>query len=247
MIGKAVKKSDQILTVSEFSRREIIKYTKVDKEKIAVIPIGVDSDHFSLSDDPDQLDFIQKKYQLPKNYFLFVGNVKPHKNLKGILQAFEKLLSEKKIDFSFIIVGKKEGFINGESILSLLEASPLLRNRVRLLGMVPNEDLPFIYQLAACFVFPSFYEGFGLPPLEAMSMGCPVIASQITPVEEVCKDAVYWVDPYNYHSIAEGLYSVLTNEKLRLELIAKGKERVKEFSWDRTTERHLKIIEEMME
>ena len=121
-----------------------------------------------------------------------------------------------------------------------------LKDRVVFLDYVPEKDLPHLYSEAAAFVFPSLYEGFGLPPLEAMACGCPVIVSNAASLPEVCGDAAYYVDPYDVESIAEGIYKVLMNEILRQDLIAKGLERVKLFSWEKAAKEHLKVFEEVL-
>ncbi len=183
---------------------------------------------------------VQKRYGLG-NYLLYIGDMRPYKNLERSLEAFARL---NLTDLSFVIGGKKDPhFYPGiEKKVDRL----LLKDKVIFLGYVPEEDLPHLYSEAAAFVFPSLYEGFGLPPLEAMACGCPVVASNAGSLPEVCGDAVRYVDPYDVESIARGIHEVLTDEVMRQNLRAKGLERAKLFSWERAAKEHLKIFEECL-
>jgi glycosyltransferase involved in cell wall biosynthesis len=242
IISQAVKRSDKIITVSQFSRDEIMRFTGVSGEKISVIFNGVDQGVMDLR----KIEVIKRKYELPERFFLYVGNIKPHKNLQGLLKGYYSFLKRKEGNCPIFIVGRKRGLLQTESIGEIIDFFPGLRQNMRHLEMVSDEELPIFYQLATCLVFPSFYEGFGLPPLEAMSMGCPVIASAIPPVEEVCGEAVYYIDPYDPFSIARGMREMYEDERMREGFIAKGKERAKGFLWEKSAEEHVRVIEEMI-
>ncbi len=227
MIKQAVKKSDVIITVSEFSKNEILKYNPVNKD-ISVIYNGVNLDFFK------PLNNVKKE-----KYILYVGNVKPNKNLVRALKAFIKLGLT---DFKFIIVGEKENFITKDTQVEILAKN--LGDKVIFTGYVDDKKLVEIYNKAFLFIFPSIYEGFGVPPLEAMACGTPVVVSNAASLPEICGDAAYYVNPYKIEDIAKGIKTIIENESLRKKLIEKGFERVKFFSWENSAKKTIKILEE---
>lgn len=234
MIGAAVKMSDAIITVSEFSKKEIIRYTGCPTEKIHVIYNGVRKNSvIRLKEE------LQAKYRLPEKYILFVGNVKPHKNLKKLLEAYLLLPGQLREEYKIVIAGKKEGFITGDrELLQWADADAGLRSNIFFSGYIDEEDMDSIYHYASLFVFPSVYEGFGLPPLEAMQNSCPVISSGAASMPEICRDAVLYFDPLSASSICEKIENVLTDPSLRESLIKKGIEHCISFSWERSIEEH---------
>ncbi len=237
VINQATSRSDKILTVSEFSVDEIRKYTNT-KNDIEVVYNAIDFDKFKIIYDKSKLDFAKDKYKLPNKFLLFVGNVKPHKNLKNLLLAI------KDIDINLVIVGKKDGFITGDDNISSLIEKCNLENRVFFTGYVDDEDIPAIYNLAKVFVFPSLYEGFGIPPLEAQASGCPVICSNVASLPEVGGiDSVVYCDPYSVEDIAEKIKMVLADENLQNELKIKGFENIKRFSWEESAKKIIDVIE----
>jgi len=240
VINSAVNLSDKIITVSNFSKSEIIKYTKVNPEKIEVIYNGVDNNRFKILD-RKVLEPFRSKY--PENFILYVGNVKPHKNLKNLLKAFSIIQKKNYKDYYLVIVGKKEGFITGDKeIFQILEDSYELRTKVIFTGYIEDDELPVLYNLARLFVFPSLYEGFGLPPLEAMACGCPTVVSNLSAIPEVCGDASFYVNPLEPEEIALGILKVLNSDDLRKNLIEKGLERVKSFNWEKSAKKHRETI-----
>jgi glycosyltransferase involved in cell wall biosynthesis len=245
MINAAVRLSDKIITVSNFSKQEIIKFTNVSPNKIEVIHNGVDHNKFKLLSQNNSLEVVRKKYGLPEKFLLFVGNVKPHKNLVGLIKAFGK--SKKlKTDFELVIVGKKDGFITSETNLDYLIKEFNLVKTIHFTGFVDDEDLPHIYNLASWFVFPSRYEGFGLPPLEAMACGCPVIASDIPVFNELFEDAFHAVNTVNIEIFAQKLESAVFNEELRNSLIKKGFQQSKKFTWEKSWNKHRQLIQNLI-
>ena len=261
MLNAAVRMSDKIITVSNFSRSEIIKYTGADKDRITVIHNGIDrrlfrpitdKEKYSPASSPPKegitiLDNLRKKYSLPKEFIIFVGNVKPNKNLKRLLEAYELLIKKGDAKYGLVIIGKKEGFITGDSeSFRFLKNSSSLQEKVLFTGSVDTSELPAVYNSASMLVFPSLYEGFGLPPLEAMACGCPVIVSNTASLPEVCGDAAYYVDPYSVESIAEGMNKVHSDGALREDLIQKGLERAGMFSWEESAKEHMNIFEEII-
>ncbi|MEF3279926.1 MAG: glycosyltransferase family 4 protein [Elusimicrobiota bacterium] len=228
MFYVATRKPDIILTDSNFSKKEIIKYTKTSKN-IEVVYNAVDEKLFFSSDNVSKEDYI-----------LYVGNIKPHKNLIRALEAFSLIKNSK---LKFKIVGKYENFITFDK--KAIEKINNNSERVELTGYVDNDKLRYLYQKAKLLLFPSLYEGFGLPPLEAMACGCPCVVSNVASLPEVCGDAAYYVDPYSVENIAEGIEKVLADESLRQDLIRKGFENIKRFSWEKSANKIIEIIESL--
>lgn len=238
VINQAVRKSDVILTDSAFSASEIKKHTGHDVNHI--VGCAIDFNRFHIIDDIE-LVRVRNKYNLPEKFILFVGNIKPHKNLKKLLLSLEKVSI-----INLVIVGKKDGFITGDDELAvLINNTAFLKNRVHFTGYIEDEDIPAIYNLALLFVFPSLYEGFGIPPLEAQACGCPVITSNAASLPEVCSDSVIYCDPYSVDDIANKINMVLSDGALQNELRARGFENIKRFSWKKSAQQIVNIIEEM--
>ncbi|MFK5953154.1 MAG: glycosyltransferase family 1 protein, partial [Desulfobacterium sp.] len=177
-----------------------------------------------------------------KPYFLFVGNVKPHKNLTRLLEAFELLPSN--ISQELIIVGKKEGFITHDSMVEKKAVS--MKQRVHFTGYVDNELLHQYFVHADALIFPSLYEGFGLPPLEAMACGCPVLVSNAASLPEVCGDAAIYFDPYSIKDMADKIKHLLSDKALQDKMRIKGLERAKKFTWKKSALETAKTIEELL-
>jgi len=228
--------SQAIICDSENTKKDIIAYYGIKDKPIYVIYAGFNRKRFY----PRENGTVQKQYGL-KNYLLYIGDLRPYKNLERSLEAFARLNLK---EFKFVIGGKKDPRFYPKVEKKMDEL--FLKDRVVFLDYVPEENLPHLYSEAAAFVFPSLYEGFGLPPLEAMACGCPVVVSNAASLPEICGDAAYYVDPYNVESIAEGIYRVLTDEVLRSNLIEKGLERAKLFSWEKSAKEHLKVFEEVL-
>lgn len=235
VMGRALHGSDAAVTDSFFSQKELIRFLGRPRKDLEVIPVAVDRNRFQRIENKSILEEIKKKYRLPEKFLLFVGNLKPHKNLSGLVQAFQNLSLGK--DWGLAIIGKRTGLRNGDKDR---EAASILT-----LEDVPDADLPAIYSLAEVFVFPSFYEGFGLPPLEAMSCGCPAIVSHAASLPEVCGDAALYVNPEDPFSIGKAIQEAISNQSLRKNLIEKGLERVKRFEWADTASRYRKLFEEV--
>jgi glycosyltransferase involved in cell wall biosynthesis len=237
---KSIKQADKIIVVSDFIFKESVNLFGLPKDKIKTIYNGFDRcifRNYPLQD----LQSIKDKYNLPDNFILCVGSLEPRKNLKNLILAFTRLDKEIRKGFKIVIAGFK-GWKNKE-IMKLIENT---KTDIILLGYIKDVELGKLYNAATVFVYPSFYEGFGLPPLEAMACGCPVIVSHAASLPEVCGDAVYYVNPYDIDNIAGGIYKVLTDEILKKSLVAKGIERAKLFSWERSAREHLKVFQEVL-
>lgn len=223
----AVALSHHIITVSHFSRGELVKYTSVSDEKVTVIHNGVDR------------EFFKDKNKQREKMVLFVGNVKPHKNLRRLLQAFRLLLERGWGEYRLVIAGKNQGFLKGDDLASLIENDEALKNSVSLLGNVKDEELLELYASAALAVFPSLYEGFGLPAIEAMSCGCPVIVSESASFPEICHDAARYLDPYDVEGMARMMGNALNNPD---EFPKRGLDRAAHFPWSTSVEKHMDVI-----
>jgi glycosyltransferase involved in cell wall biosynthesis len=231
-----LKKSQAVICTSENTKKDVAARYAVKDKPLYVVYEGFNRQRFY----PREKGVVQKRYGLG-NYLLYIGDMRPYKNLERSLEAFARL---NRTDLVFVIGGEKDPLFY-RSIEKKVDGL-LLKDKVIFLGYVPEEDLPHLYSEAEAFVFPSLYEGFGLPPLEAMACGCPVVASNAASLPEVCGDAVQYVDPYDVENIARGVHEVLTNEVMRQNLKAKGLERAKLFSWERSAQEHLKIFEECL-
>jgi glycosyltransferase involved in cell wall biosynthesis len=223
----AAHKSDRILTVSEASKRDILRYFNVDPAKVEVIYNAID-ERFLAPPDHERMDQVRQRYQLDHPFLLYVGNIKPHKNLERLIDAFGRARAQGLDDLRLIIIGDE---ISKYPALRQSVHRHRLDKYVRFLGFQPQPTLAAFYRLARAFAFPSLYEGFGLPPLEAMASGTPVVTSNVSSLPEVAGDAAILVDPYDASAIADGIVSAVTDEERRRALIARGLARARSFSW----------------
>jgi glycosyltransferase involved in cell wall biosynthesis len=233
----AAHRSDCILTVSDASKRDILHLFNISPEKIVVVYNAIDA-HFSVTPPPDAVARVRERYQLDHRFVLYVGNIKPHKNLVRLIEAFSELRTGELEDVKLLIIGDE---ISKLPALRHAVHRHKLHKHVRFLGYVPDDQLTVLYRLAAVFVFPSLYEGFGLPPLEAMASGTPVVVSNVSSLPEVVGDAAVLVDPHDIDSIVDGLRSVLTNPARADDMRRKGLQRAGEFSWERSVARTLEV------
>ena len=237
----AIRRSTRILTVSEASKRDILRFFKVPSEKVTVIPNAIDK-RFRIAPAEEEVVRVRERYQLSGRFVLYAGNVKPHKNLERLLDAFFILRREGVDDFKLLIIGNE---ISKYATLRRAVHRYNLHKHVRFLGFVPGDTLAVLYRLADAFVFPSLYEGFGLPPLEAMASGTPVLTSNVSSLPEVVGDAAILINPYDPRSIADGMRRLLTDATLRQDLKARGLARAHQFSWARSVSRIREIYGEV--
>ena len=235
----SAKKAKKIFTISEFSKNDIIKTYGVSKEKVVVTYPGIKQD-LRLKIKDLSMEDLNKKFGIKGEYILFVGTLQPRKNIVRLVEAFSKL---KKNNLQLVIVGKR-GWLY-EDILSAPQKFGVTDN-VKFLDFINDEDLPSLYKNALCFVLPSLYEGFGLPVLEAMKYGCPVLTSNVSSLPEAGGDAAVYFDPENTGDITKKIEKVISDEKLREEMIKKGKIQVKKFSWEKTARETLRALEELV-
>jgi glycosyltransferase involved in cell wall biosynthesis len=223
----AAHKADRILTVSEASKRDILRFFDVPPEKVAVIYNAID-ERFLAPANAERMELVRQRYQLDHPFVLYVGNIKPHKNIERLIDAFGRARSQCPDDLKLVIIGDEISKYPG---LRQSVHKHKLDKHVRFLGFQPMETLAAFYRLARAFVFPSLYEGFGLPPLEAMACGSPVVTSNVSSLPEVAGGAALLVDPYDADAIAGGIVQAVTDETLRADLITRGLDRARSFSW----------------
>lgn len=237
---KAIKNSKIIFTISLNSKKDIVSFFNTSESKIMAIYLAA-SEKFKRIENKSELKSIKSKYNLPDKFILFVGSIEPRKNLTGLIKAFQKIKT--KIEHKLVIVGGK-GWLNSE-IYKMIKKEKL-QDDIIFTGYVSEEDLVAIYNLADLFVYPSFYEGFGIPVLEAMSCGCPVITSNTSSLPEVCGDAGIMVDPYNVDQLAQMMLKAIQDVRLHTQMVMKGFQQVKNFSWQETASQTLLLLEKIV-
>ncbi len=233
---KGIKKATRVIAISEATKRDLMHHLGILDEQISVIYMGVDHTTFKPSLQPSQLEH---------PYILFVGSEHPRKNLPNLLRAFKRLKEQPRFKkLKLVKVGKAGGpEIDFRRQTVRIMDSLNLNQEVIFTETVPEKDLVAYYRGAKCFVFPSLYEGFGLPPLEAMACGCPVISSDTSSLPEVVGEAAIKVSPHDIEELAVALEKILTDRELRENLIARGATQAAKFSWEQTAKKTLEIYE----
>ena len=240
----SLKNASAIITDSESSKKDIVKFLGIPERKIKVIYLAADSDYKKIPREGRWPTFIRKKYDLGENFVLYVGDINPNKNLERLIKVFAWLPQ----DYNLVLAGKafKNSRLPEVKSLSLLIKQLGLKNRVKFPGFVPGKDLAKIYNLAEVFCLPSLYEGFGLPILEAMACGCPVVVGNVSSMSEVADGAAVLVDPNSEESIFSGLRKIVEKEDLRNDLIKAGFKRANNFSWQKTAQETVKVYQEVL-
>jgi len=245
LIPLAVRQAEKVIVISQSTKKDLIKILKTPKDKIAVTYLAADLS-FKVIEDIERLQSVVKKYNLPDQFILFLGVLEPRKNIPGLIKAFSRLKKNSNLSCKLVIGGGRSYGWKNEEIFRVIEYLGLGKE-VIFTDFVLESDLPALYNLADLFVLPSFYEGFGLPILEAQACGCPVITSNISSMPEVGGDAALFVDPNDVEELASAMRRVLTDDKLRAEMIKKGFENAKHFSWEKTAQETLEVFEEVYE
>jgi glycosyltransferase involved in cell wall biosynthesis len=241
LLSLSAKKADKIITGSEHSKKDIISILGIPEEKIKVIYIGVDEE-YKVIKDQSKLNLVKAKYGLNKKFILHVGSLNPRKNISRLIEAYNKLPLELSKEYQLVLVGGK-GWRSNEIFAKIEKLG--LNDKVLFTGFVEDDDLHLLMNAASLLVFPSLYEGFGIPPLEAMACGIPVVASNTSSIPEVVGDAALLFDPYNVEEMSVAIYKALTDEQLRNDLVKRGFERVKYFSWKKTAQETLAVYNEI--
>jgi glycosyltransferase involved in cell wall biosynthesis len=226
---------DGIITVSNYSKKDIMEAFNFPEDKIFVTPLASEDIYKPLNRDLSK-KITQKYYSIEGDFILYVGGFSPRKNIIGLIESFSKLVSIYKKDIKLVIAGKK-----GKSYDSYKSRAEELNisDKVIFPGFVSIEHLPYMYNASKLFVYPSFYEGFGLPPIEAMSCGVPVIASNATSVPEVVGDGGLLIDPNDVENLCYSMFRVLLDDELRERLILSGIVKTSELSWQKTAQQTL--------
>lgn len=236
-IDQAWRKTDHIIAVSETTKADSIKMLGVPEKKITVIHEAANPIYRPLPKEQVQ-PVVKSKYKLDPGFILFVSTIEPRKNLPGLLRAYRRLRDDYKREELLVLAGSK-GWL-WEEVYETVDKLDLERHVV-FLGRVPSEDLLYLYNAASLLVHPSFYEGFGLTPLEAITCGAPVIASNISSIPEVVGDAALLTDPNDIDGLTVAIWRLLTEEELRKDLICKGLKRAKKFSWQEAARKTLEV------
>lgn len=237
LVPLSVRRAARVIAVSRFTRDDLVRRYGIADEKIAVIHEAAGPAFRRLDDAPS----CRLPDGVTEPFVLAVGNLEPRKNLAHLIEAFAEVARQPGVTATLVLVGKAKG--ESASLAKLVEENGL-RERVVFAGFVEEEQLVLLYNRAALFVYPSLYEGFGLPPLEAMACGCPVIASNVTAMPEVLGDAALLVDPTSDRAIAEAMRRVLRGDELARELRVKGLRQVARYSWARAAEQTRAVYEE---
>ncbi|MDR0604342.1 MAG: glycosyltransferase family 4 protein [Bacteroidales bacterium] len=237
------ERADKILTFSEFSKDEIIRYMHIDFDKIKVIPHGVDTDYFHPISNILEINAIKKKYKIEGEYFFYLGTMEPRKNLNRLIQAY-KTLRLKYSELPKLIIAGRTGWLYKSIFNTVNELN--LRDDIIFPGYIQSNDLIPLLCGAFCFVFPSLYEGFGLPLLEAMACGVPVVTSNVSSIPEVVGNAAITVNPLDIQEIANGIELLFLNKNVRTKFILRGHERVKRFTWQRTASMLMELYNNLL-
>ena len=238
IIYLSAKSADGVITISVKSKEEIMRYYKIAPERIVVTYLAADERRFYKRSQAEITD-ARKRYDLPNRFILYAASSLPHKNYERLLAAY-KLVRGEAPDIKLVLAGPRSyGMGAIEDMIGALGLS----DDVVFAGWISHDDLPAIYSGAELFVFPSLYEGFGMPVLEAFACATPVVCSNIAPMTEIAAGAVVYVDPLDERDIARGMLSALRDNVLRERLRADGLERVKAFSWAKTASRTLETLE----
>jgi glycosyltransferase involved in cell wall biosynthesis len=243
MFNLVARRADRIIADSEFTKQQIVEHLAISPSKVSVVYLGVDS-HFRPHDRKQILPSVFSLLGLKRPYILFVGNLKPHKNVKTLIHAFSRICAQRGFDHDLLILGDdrkwKAGLVNECRNLGITE-------RVHFTPHVPYKDLPWVYAGAEILVMPSLIEGFGLPVLEAMACGTPVICSRAASLPEVAGNAAEYFDPTSLDDLAAALERVLRSNELRETLRREGLERVKLFSWRECARRTLEVYRKLLQ
>jgi glycosyltransferase involved in cell wall biosynthesis len=237
-----VERADRIITVSETSKNDILKIFKIDRAKIVVIP-SAPAGSYRLFPKQDTKQKLACRYGIKKPYLLYVGGLNPRKNIMELIYAYSKIYRDLPGGQKLLILGP-DG--KHSDRLQLLVKSLNLEQEVVFPGFIKSEDLPLFYNGADLFVYPSLYEGFGLPPIEAMACGTPVITSNVSSLPEVVGDAALQINPYDTLALANGIFRVLNDESLRESLIKKGLKHSRKYNWNRIATQILSVYQDVM-
>ena len=243
LIPISLKRADKIIAVSQFTREEIIKFYKIAPGKVDYVYNSI-SDEFLDGDIPEEkLREVKNKYALPEKFILYIGTLQPRKNIPQLIEAFARI-KDRLGEFKLVICGNKQGHNYDRRIENSIETNGL-KNEVIFPGFIEEKDKKSVYKLAHLFVFPSLYEGFGIPVLESMSQKVPVAASDIPSLREIAGDGAEYFNASSLDNFSQVMYSICVNERLRKEVMQSGAERINFFSWKKSAEKLLAIYKNL--
>ena len=242
LFNAAIHQSDHVITISEFSKQDMVEHLGLSPDRISVTPLGVEPVYFERVAEHTR-DEVLARHGLKPGFFLFLGTLQPRKNLPRILQAFEQLPADVRKEHPLVIVGR-DGW-NNEDLLPKLQQLEA-RGEGRWLSFLPQSDVLALLQSAAALTFPSLYEGFGLPVIEAFAARCPVIASNSTSLPEVAGDAAWMVDPYDVDSISAAMGALLAQPGLREQKIELGLTRARQYTWHECARQTLEVYRKVL-
>lgn len=233
----ALAKAERIIFSSDANKDDFLKFYNFPEDKIRVVPIAFDNDTYKKISEPKQA------LRINSPYLIFVGRLEKRKNVTNIIEAFIEFKKKFKTNHKLILAGKK-GY-GYDEIEAKINENQIFKKDIITTGYMPDQKLANLYTLSDGLIFPSLYEGFGIPILEAMACGVPVITSNISTLKEVAGDAALLVNPENVSEISKAIDTIVFDQKVKQDLISKGKIQIKQFSWDKTAKNILKILEEM--
>ncbi len=256
-IKKLLRRFDQIIAVSENTKKDITSICGIPEKNIKVVHSGISDEYRIINTDDSHLEIVRRKYRLPSKFILYLGNLEPRKNIEGLIEAYtiyrqheigdfivpeaKDIITQNKI--SLVIAGAQSWKYHG--IYDVAKKSAYSED-IYFINYINKEDKPHLYNLAELFAFPSFYEGFGFPPLEAMACGTPIIASNTSSLPEIIDNAGILVNPYDLKEIAEAIKQITANKNLREYLIVKGLEKVKKYNWQKCAQEVIESFEDMV-
>ncbi|NTW27270.1 MAG: glycosyltransferase family 4 protein [Candidatus Moranbacteria bacterium] len=243
LIPLSLKRADKIVGVSQFTRDEIIKYYKVSPEKVDWIYNSIGEEFLTDDISQEQLLNVKAKYQLPAKFILYLGTLQPRKNVSHLVEAFARI--KDRLEGTKLVICGNLSAHNADAQIRKMVAKHHLENDVIFPGFIAEQDKAAIFKLAHVFAFPSLYEGFGIPPLEAMSQNVPVLCSDIPSLKEIAGAGALFFDPASLDDFSKKLYDISMDNDLRNELIRLGKERISFFSWKKSAIKMLAIYENM--
>lgn len=244
-VHRSARLASQVITLSNHARQDIITTYNINPDKVTAIPLAAPR-HFAPVTNANELQRVKQTYGIKGAYILCVGSIQPRKNLTRLLRAYSLLRrDDPEGKLPNLVVAGKYAWLFEETLRTIEQLA--LRESVIMTGYVPETDLPSLYSGALCFVYPSYFEGFGLPPLEAMKCGTPVIVGNQTSVPEVVGDAALLVDPFDVDAIASTIKSVISDDTLRAALKARGLERAKLFDWQHTARKTLQVYKKAVD
>lgn len=244
---KSIGKNNYAICVSENTRKDLLEYAPyLDPEKIFVSRLAASPDIFYPSVNKEKNDLVRKKYNLPEKYILSLSTLEPRKNIDHLIRSFIAAITKYNIDDLHLVLVGAKGW-QYDKIFEEFENAKELKGKIMITGRIPDEDLAPVYSQANSFYYMSFYEGFGLPPLEAMQCGIATVTSDTSSLPEVVGDAGILLDPKDENALSEVIWKLYSDDSYRLEYAQKAVERAKRFSWEKTVEEHLNIYNKILE